>query len=111
MDFEMFTQKLKKQGQVIDVNLQNDSIVYLFKLLIDDVYANEIDFSRFSLKDISRVLELLENDHDFDEVNGLILFHIRQLDTAVSLSRLEVNLARNFLDVKNLQRKSKVTFI
>ncbi|MEB2301611.1 hypothetical protein LAV72_18570 [Lysinibacillus xylanilyticus] len=111
MDFDLFTKKMQKGQEPTAVNLQQDSIVYLFKVMLEDLYANEIDMSKFTLEDITKVLDLLETDGDFNEAEGLIEFKIKQLDIASNLSKLEVNLARNFLDTKLLTRKRKVTFI
>ncbi|MGE7692289.1 hypothetical protein ACQKMI_24315 [Lysinibacillus sp. NPDC097214] len=111
MDFDLFTKKMQKGHEPSSVDLQQDSIVYLFKVMLEDLYANEIDMSKFTLEDITKVLDLLETDGDFNEAEGLIEFKIKQLDIATNLSKLEVNLARNFLNTKLLTRKRKVTFI
>lgn len=89
---------------------RNDSIVYLFLCFFDNLSANEIDFSRISLDDITTAMEVLEWGYDHEE--DLYVFAAdHPLTLANNYSEFEYFHSELFSKIATKRRKHTHRFI
>lgn len=110
--FDNFKQSLdkRKHENLPDDYFSCDGVIYIYKCLIDDIQSNQIDFSRFTLKELGEAMELLEmgysEDADAYQYDSTHPFYL-----ANEFSNLEWMIPDLFSNIASKRRRSIRKFI
>lgn len=101
----------KKKVNKEDIEQRNKAgVVYILQCIYDNRRADSIDFTRFSIEDIERTIECLEEGYN-PEDDTYVFEDEHELGIARNYSEFEIYVSNMFDDIASKRRRSIRKFV